>query len=178
MQIGLVPNSYEPGQFTLISMGLIRYSCNAAISRATMNHFMSIWCVRVFHYVLLKYCHENAEMQKRKFDDVTLRYSILPRPGPGPSVDGVGPSTAVQLVLVEKDLCCSLSLETCKREQHIIWNHMTDKRTILEYDSSSYWCARGGGGVALTQLSGRYVPPEVKKVGSAERKYLHQNTSL
>ena len=36
----------------------------------------------------------------------------------------------------------------------------------------------GGGGVALTQLSGRYVPPEVKKVGSAERKYLHQNTSL
>ena len=35
-----------------------------------------------------------------------------------------------------------------------------------------------GVGVALTQLSGRYVPPEVKKVGSAERKYLHQNTSL
>ena len=35
-----------------------------------------------------------------------------------------------------------------------------------------------GGGVALTQLSGRYVPPEVKKVGSAERKCLHQNTSL
>ena len=73
---------HEPGQFTLISMGLIRYSCNAAISRATMNHFMSIWCVRVFHYVLLKYCHENAEMQKRKFDDVTLRYSILLGPGP------------------------------------------------------------------------------------------------
>ena len=38
--------------------------------------------------------------------------------------------------------------------------------------------AGGGGGVALTQLSGRYVPPEVKKVGSAERKYLHQKTSL
>ena len=38
--------------------------------------------------------------------------------------------------------------------------------------------APGAGGVALTQLSGRYVPPEVKKVGSAERKYLHQNTSL
>ena len=35
-----------------------------------------------------------------------------------------------------------------------------------------------GGGVVLTQLSGTYVPPEVKKVGSAERKYLHQNTSL
>ena len=36
-----------------------------------------IWCVRGFHHVLLKYCHENAEMQKRKFDDVTLQYSIL-----------------------------------------------------------------------------------------------------
>ena len=35
-----------------------------------------IWCVRVFHHVLLKYCHENAEMQKRKFDDITLQYSI------------------------------------------------------------------------------------------------------
>ena len=33
-------------------------------------------------------------------------------------------------------------------------------------------------GVALTQLSGRYVPPKVKKVGYAERKYLYQNTSL
>ena len=27
-------------------------------------------------HVLLKYGHENAEMQKQKFDDVTLRYSI------------------------------------------------------------------------------------------------------
>ena len=36
-----------------------------------------IWCVWVFHHVLLKYGHENAEMQKRKFDDVTLRYSIV-----------------------------------------------------------------------------------------------------
>ena len=36
-----------------------------------------IWCVRVFHHVLLKHCHENAEMQKRKFDDVTLQYSII-----------------------------------------------------------------------------------------------------
>ena len=35
-----------------------------------------IWCVRVFHYVLLKCSHENAEMQKWKFDDVTLRNSI------------------------------------------------------------------------------------------------------
>ena len=35
----------------------------------------TIWCVRVFHHVLLIYGHENAEMQKREFDDVTLRYS-------------------------------------------------------------------------------------------------------
>ena len=28
------------------------------------------------HYVLLKYGHENAEMQKQKFDDITLCYSI------------------------------------------------------------------------------------------------------
>ena len=35
-----------------------------------------IWYVRVFHHVLLKYCHENAEMQNRKFDDITLQYSM------------------------------------------------------------------------------------------------------
>ena len=29
-----------------------------------------------FHHVLLKYGHENAEMKKRKFDDVTLQYSM------------------------------------------------------------------------------------------------------
>ena len=34
--------------------------------------------MRSFHNVLLKYGHENAEMQKRKFDDVTLQYSINP----------------------------------------------------------------------------------------------------
>ena len=32
--------------------------------------------MRGFHHVLLKYGHENAEMQKRKFDDITLQYSI------------------------------------------------------------------------------------------------------
>ena len=31
----------------------------------------------VFHQVLLKYCHENAEMQRRKFDDVTLRHTSV-----------------------------------------------------------------------------------------------------
>ena len=35
-----------------------------------------IWCVRAFHHVL-KYGHENAEMPKRKFGDVTLQYSIV-----------------------------------------------------------------------------------------------------
>ena len=39
-----------------------------------------IWCVRVFHHVLLKYGHENDEMQKKKFDDVTLRYSMRAAP--------------------------------------------------------------------------------------------------
>ena len=29
-----------------------------------------------FHHVLLKYGHENAKLQKRKLDDVKLRYSI------------------------------------------------------------------------------------------------------
>ena len=32
--------------------------------------------VKVFHHVLLKYGHNNAEIQKRKFDDVTLQYDI------------------------------------------------------------------------------------------------------
>ena len=32
--------------------------------------------MRVFHHVLLKYGHENAEMEKQKFDDVTLWDSI------------------------------------------------------------------------------------------------------
>ena len=27
VKIGMVPNSYEPGQFPLLSMGLIKYSC-------------------------------------------------------------------------------------------------------------------------------------------------------
>ena len=42
-----------------------------------MNQFMSnLVCEGFFYHVLLKYGHENAEMQKRKFDDVTLQYSI------------------------------------------------------------------------------------------------------
>ena len=34
------------------------------------------WCVRVFYNVILKNGQEYAEMQKQKFDDVTLWYSI------------------------------------------------------------------------------------------------------
>ena len=56
--------------------GLIRYSCGH-ISGYQWTNSCQIWCVRVFHHVLLKICHENAEMQKRKFDDVTLQYSIV-----------------------------------------------------------------------------------------------------
>ena len=32
--------------------------------------------MRVFHHALLKYGHEKGEMQKQKFDDVTLRNSM------------------------------------------------------------------------------------------------------
>ena len=66
---------HEPGQFTLISMGLIRYSCGHISGHHKQIHVKFDVC-RFFHHVLLKYCHENAEMQKRKFDDTTLQYSI------------------------------------------------------------------------------------------------------
>ena len=72
---GNFPNSYKPGQFTLHSMGLIRYWCghisghHEPIQKQIGEGFF-------FYHVLLTYGHESAEMQKRKFDDVTLRYSI------------------------------------------------------------------------------------------------------
>ena len=50
--------------------------------RPPWTNSCQIWCVRVFHHVLLKYGHENAEMQKKKkkkkkkIHDVTLQYSI------------------------------------------------------------------------------------------------------
>ena len=61
-------------------------------------------------------------------------------------------SAAVQLVLVEKDLCCSMSLETCEREQHIICNHMMDKRTISNMTALAIDVpgAEGGGGTDTT----------------------------
>ena len=42
-----------------------------------MNQFMSNFVGEGFScHFLLKYDNENAEMQKRKFDDATLQYSI------------------------------------------------------------------------------------------------------
>ena len=45
-----------------------------------MNQFMSNLVCEGFSYVLPKHGHENAEMQKRIFDDVTLQYSIQALP--------------------------------------------------------------------------------------------------
>ena len=49
-----------------------------AISLATMNRFMSNLVCEGFSSCSTEIWggHENAEIQKRKFDDVTLRYSI------------------------------------------------------------------------------------------------------
>ena len=55
-------------------MGLIRYPCSHILGHHEPIHVK--YGVRVFHHVLRKYGHENAEMQKRKFDDVTLQYSM------------------------------------------------------------------------------------------------------
>ena len=55
----LFMGAYEPDQFTRISMGLITYSCGHI-----SGHYEQIWCVGVFHHVLLKYGHESAVMQK------------------------------------------------------------------------------------------------------------------
>ena len=61
MEIGLVLNSYEPGQFTLPSMGLIRYSC----PHISGSHEMiptKIWSVDVYKML--------TEMQKKFLHDV------------------------------------------------------------------------------------------------------------
>ena len=140
MQCGHMSSQHEPFHVNLVCEGFSLFYWNIVMK-------------------MLKCKNENL---------MTSYFGTLYSSGPA-RVLVCGPFNSSATSSCGKDLCCSLSLETCKREQHNIWNHMTDKRTILEYDSSSYWCARGGGGVALTQLSGRYVPPEVKKVGSAER---------
>ena len=48
-------------------MELITYSRGHISGRHEPIH-KKVWCVRVFHHVLLKYGHENAEIQKQKFD--------------------------------------------------------------------------------------------------------------
>ena len=62
----------EPGQFTLISMGLIRYSCGHIIG-PLWTDFGQIWAEDVFHYApIMPTTHgiQNAEMQRKVFCDV------------------------------------------------------------------------------------------------------------
>ena len=47
-------------------MGLIRYSCGHISGHHEPIHVkFGVWGF-FFYHVLLKYCHENAEMQKKK----------------------------------------------------------------------------------------------------------------
>ena len=54
------------------TMGLIRYLCGNI--SMTMNDSCKILGLRVFLHVEI--WRENTEMQKQKFEEVTLRYSI------------------------------------------------------------------------------------------------------
>ena len=73
--IGLAPNSYEPGQFTLISMGLIRYSYHAAISRATMNRHVKFG---VWGFFIMFYWNIVMKMLKCKKENLmTSHFSTL-----------------------------------------------------------------------------------------------------
>ena len=70
----LVPN-YEPGQFTLISMGLIRYSCGHFLDHHEPLHVkFGVWGFFILFY--WKMVMKMLKCQKRKFDDITLQYSI------------------------------------------------------------------------------------------------------
>ena len=63
-------------QASLHQWGLL--GIHAAISWTNINQFScQIWCVRVFHHVLLKYGHENAEMQKKKENLMTSHFTTL-----------------------------------------------------------------------------------------------------
>ena len=66
-----VPNSYEPGQFTLFSMGLIRVFMQPYL-RPSWTDSCQIWCVRLLHHVLLKYGNKMLKYKKSKFDEVRL----------------------------------------------------------------------------------------------------------
>ena len=80
-----------------------------------------IWCVRVFHHVLLKYCHENAEMQKRKFDDVTLQYSITN-------------NTEFFVCYISAGVCmCSCLLVSPPPELFDTWSHNCGRLRIQQF---------------------------------------------
>ena len=65
----------EPGQFTLISMGLVRYSCGHILGH---HEPQQIWAVDVFHHAPRTHGIQNAEMQKKFFVMSLPLYSILP----------------------------------------------------------------------------------------------------
>ena len=70
------PNRYEPGQFTLISMRLIRYSCR----HISGPHEPIYVKFGVWGFFIMFYWNMVMKMLKCKndnFDDVTLRYSII-----------------------------------------------------------------------------------------------------
>ena len=64
-----VRNCLKPGQLTLISVGLIRYSCGH-ISGPCRTDSHQIWAVDVFHHAPPIHGIQNAEMQKKFFCDV------------------------------------------------------------------------------------------------------------
>ena len=56
-------NSYEPGQFTLLSMGLIRNSCGQILGPHESIHVK--FGVRIFHHVVLKYGMKMLKCKKQ-----------------------------------------------------------------------------------------------------------------
>ena len=76
VQIGLVHNCLEPDQFTLITMGLIRYSCRPILSPHELipNKFGLL-----IFFIMLPPSHgiQIAKMQKMFFVMSSLLYSIV-----------------------------------------------------------------------------------------------------
>ena len=64
------PNSFEPGQFALISMGLIRHSCGHISGHHELFH------LRVF-FIMFYWNMVMKMLKLKKNDDVTLQYSII-----------------------------------------------------------------------------------------------------
>ena len=73
-EIGLVPNSYEPGQFTLISMGLIRYSCSHILGHHESIHvkfgvwgffIMFYWNIKILVMKMLKWQKKNTKTKTK-----------------------------------------------------------------------------------------------------------------